>query len=535
MAQPPTHGFVQLPPDGTGKRLSHSVVHELSIGTTTGTPSVGEHCSFGTSGLVGAVSKVDVIAGGFSLHITLDEPIPDNVTAIVGEDFLQRGVKIGVVSNVGSLFYAQQNVLVGGSNNVNRLEIDDSGAAWVTYERGTPDFDAFGKMQVSEQSTIASYIHRYDTLDEQYTSVTSGTGTYTHDPNTSGVILSCGTDIGAKVSRTTDLYHPYQPGVSQCLIFTGSISDYGKPGVVRRGGLFDDENGLFFEMYETTFNVVLRSKSTGVVTETRVPSTEWNHDRMDGTGGFFNPSGIMLNPTTDNIYWIDYQWLGAGTIRFGVYVNGQRIVIHAIHNTNVVTHSYMTSGSLPFRYEQENIGASGSTSEFRVFCGTVQTEGAFTPRRLLYSTTVTKTLSSTASAPVLSLRPAQYLNGIPNRGTLYMYGMMLYNSGTDPVMVELQRGAASTGGTWGSAGLNSIAEVNNTITGYVGGNVNWNVVVPPNQMVQINVSAYDQRRQGFRRKADVTLAVEQVMTARLLSGTTGGDLTAIVSWDEVKV
>ncbi len=531
-----THGFVQVPPDSSGKRLTHSVMVECRLGTMTGVPGVGEACHFGTSNLVGTISEVDFNPPStYDIHVSLKDPVPNNAVPIVGEAFFENEVQIGVVAVSGNLFYFPQNVIVGGTNNINQLEIDATGAARVSFEGGSPSFDAFGKTQVSQQHVIASYTHTYDTLNDLFTTVTAGTGSITHEPNVAGVRLSCGTDSGAKVVRTSDLYHPYQPGVSQLLIFTGVIGDAGKANVVRRAGLYDDENGLFFEMYESTFNVVLRSKSTGSVIEYKVPSTEWNHDRMDGSGGVFNPSGVMVDPTKDNIFWIDYQWLGAGAIRFGIYVNGKRVLIHSFDNTNLSSHSYMTTASLPFRYEQENIGASASTSEFRIFCATVMTEGTYNPRRILVSATTTKSITSLTATPVISIRPVSLIGTKPNRGTLYMYKMQIYNHGVDPVMVELHRGAVTADGSWSAVYAGSIAESNTTATTSSGGVPNWFMVVPPNEMVQVAINAFDENRQGFRRKADHTIAVEQVMTARLLTGTTGGLVTAVVAWDEVKV
>lgn len=533
-----THGFVRVPPDSTGKRIVHSVMIELEVNGITDQSHylVGESVSFATSGFSGQLSEVEWINSTTAdLHVSLYDPITPNATLVVGETFKINEVASGVVSSVGSMFYLPQSVIAGGKNNVNVMEVNKEGAAYTTFVNGSPEFDAYGRLQTSEQHTVANYVHTYDTLANLFTTATAGTGTVTHLPNVSGVLLSVGTDSGAKVVRTSDLYHIYQPGVSQILTFTGSLGDTGKTNVVRRGGLYDDENGIFFEMMGTTFNVVLRSKSTGVVEETRVPSTEWNTDRMDGQGGAFNPSGVMLNPTMDNIFWLDYQWFGAGTVRFGVYVNGKRRVIHSMHHTNAGSQSYMTTGSLPFRYEIENTGVSASTSEFRIFCATVKSEGQFNPRRTLHSASASHNIVSQTSAPVVSIRPKQTFNGIPNRGTMYMYTLMLYNSSDEPMLVSLNRASTTTGGTWADVDTSaSIAEVNTTPTEVVGGQLSWSVIIAPKQNILINNDAFDEKRQGFRRKADITIPIEVVISAKLLSGTTGGTLHAVISWDEVR-
>jgi hypothetical protein len=256
---------------------------------------------------------------------------------------------------------------------------------------------------------------------------------------------------------------------------------------------------------------------------------------MDGQGGAFNPSGVQLDPAKDNIFWIDYQWFGAGTVRFGVYVNGKRRVIHSIHHTNSVSVSYMTTGTLPFRYEIENIGVSASTSEFRLFCATVKSEGDFTPRRTLHSATTSQSITSQTLAPVMSIRPKQTFNGVTNRGTMYMYTIMLYNASDEPMLVSLQRASATTGGTWLDADTAaSMAEYNATPTDLVGGVTSWSMIIAPKQNMLFDNDAFSERRQGFRRKADITLPIEQVLTAKLLSGTTGGMLHAVISWDEVR-
>jgi hypothetical protein len=61
-------------------------------------------------------------------------------------------------------------------------------------------------------------------------------------------------------------------------------------------------------------------------------------------------------------------------VRWGIYSDGKRIVLHEENYGNTISSPYMKSGSLPLRWRQENTGASGSTSEFRVVCATVHTE-----------------------------------------------------------------------------------------------------------------------------------------------------------------
>ena len=83
----------------------------------------------------------------------------------------------------------------------------------------------------------------------------------------------------------------------------------------------------------------------------KVPQSEWNVDRMDGTG----PSGYTLDVSKMQMTYIDYSWYGAGSIRFGMRtVDGNIAWCHKIVNNNTNTSAYMRSGNLPARYEAIN-------------------------------------------------------------------------------------------------------------------------------------------------------------------------------------
>jgi hypothetical protein len=85
----------------------------------------------------------------------------------------------------------------------------------------------------------------------------------------------------------------------------------------------------------------------------RVPQSQWNMDKMDGTG----PSGYNLDISKMQMAYIDYTWYGAGYIRFGFRaVNGEIVYCHKMPNNNVNTSAYMRSGNLPGRFEAINFG-----------------------------------------------------------------------------------------------------------------------------------------------------------------------------------
>jgi hypothetical protein len=67
-------------------------------------------------------------------------------------------------------------------------------------------------------------------------------------------------------------------------------------------------------------------------------------------------SGVTLDLTKMQMLYIDYTWYGAGAIRFGFKNNrGEVIYCHRIVNNNTNTEAYMRSGNLPARYETNSL------------------------------------------------------------------------------------------------------------------------------------------------------------------------------------
>lgn len=89
------------------------------------------------------------------------------------------------------------------------------------------------------------------------------------------------------------------------------------------------------------------------IIDTRVPQSQWNIDKADGTG----PTGFSLDIHKIQMAYIDYSWYGAGKVRFGFKdQNGIAKYFHQFVHGNKQTEAYMRSGNLPSRYELLNVG-----------------------------------------------------------------------------------------------------------------------------------------------------------------------------------
>jgi hypothetical protein len=91
-----------------------------------------------------------------------------------------------------------------------------------------------------------------------------------------------------------------------------------------------------------------------IKTQTRkFPQSEWNIDKMDGTG----KSGYDIDIAKMQMAYIDYTWYGAGSVRFGFRsTDGEIMYCHKVVNNNVNNAAYMRSGNLPARFEAINSG-----------------------------------------------------------------------------------------------------------------------------------------------------------------------------------
>lgn len=231
--------------------------------------------------------------------------------------------------------------------------------------------DAFYRERVSNPVTLFDSKQIFDKaplfFDDQEV---SGSGTLSsHSTNrASTTLFVANTTAGRRVRQTFQRFN-YQPGKSQLIILTG-VMGTASTGITKGIGYYDDENGLFFRNNEGTLQVVKRSYVSGSAVDTAIDQSDWNIDTMDGNG----PSGINIDLDKTNIFFIDFEWLGVGRVRFGFFVDGVPFYCHEILNANVQTAVYMSTPNLPVRYEIENDG-TGAADTLEHICCSVQSEG----------------------------------------------------------------------------------------------------------------------------------------------------------------
>ena len=333
---------------------------------------------------------------------------------------------------------------------------------------GNTSGDAFGRMRISQPLTLFDSSHRYRD-NNLWESLIVGTGSTVGISTTEGLVnIGIGTTAGCSVIRETTKVFSYQPGKSLLTLNT-FVPNSPKENLRQRIGYFGADNGLYFEIDGTTAYFVERSLSTG--TSTRVAQSDWNVDKLDGTG----PSGITLDLTKAQILWMDIEWLGLGTVRIGFVINGQMIHCHSFHHANFITSTYITTASLPLRYEIANTGVTTSSSTLKQVCSTVISEGGYELRGLQQAvgTPITAPYTLTVAGtfyPIISIRLKTTPDRLDAIVILTALSLMGVNNGIN-YNWQMRASGTTTGGTWTSAGVDSAVEYKLNGTGITGGRI----------------------------------------------------------------
>jgi len=391
--------------------------------------------------------------------------------------------------------------------------------------------DAFGRLRISQPLTLFDSSHRYKDNGLWATSTSSG-GTAVFSANEGLMNLNVDTTAGSEVLRETFKVMSYQPGKS-LLVLNTFVMAPAQGNLRQRVGYFGTDNGIYIQLSDNTLSFVERSLVTGVVTESVVDQSSWNADTLDGNG----PSGITLDMTKAQILFMDIEWLGEGTVRVGFIIDGNFIVCHRFNHANFITSTYITTASLPLRYEITNTGVTVSPSTLKQVCSSAISEGGY------------------------ELRGAQQAVGTPITapmtfavaGTYYpMVGIRLKTTALDAIIIttavsilglgngknyawRVVQSAITTGGAWISAGADSAVEYNLTGTSVTGGRILAQGYVNASNQGSPSINILKEAIFASQLERNTFTGTRFELVIEMAIDATGGTLGAYVSldWEEV--
>jgi hypothetical protein len=397
--------------------------------------------------------------------------------------------------------------------------------------------DAFGRTRMSAPLTLFDSSHRYAD-NNLWSTLTGGSITAsasaTFNQNQGLMEMRVNGLSGSRVYRETTKVFAYQPGKSLQVMSTFTFNP-AKTNLRQRVGYFGTDNGIYLELDDNTLYMVERSITSGSLSSTRIPKSQWNVDKLDGSG----PSGIVLDITKAQILFMDIEWLGLGTVRTGFVINGQFVPCHYFHHANIIDSTYITTGSLPLRYEIENKTATGTSSMLKQVCSTVISEGGYELRGLQQAVSIPINAPRTFAAantyyPIVSIK----LKSTPNRldAIVILTALSVLGDGDNKnYNWRIVASGTTTGGTWESAGIDSSVDYNITGTSFTGGRVLASGYISSNNQSSPSVDILKEALFKFQleRNSFTNTPNELTLVAgiNIASGTTG--LYASLDWEEV--
>jgi hypothetical protein len=329
-----------------------------------------------------------------------------------------------------------------------------------------PHRDAFSKLRVSQPYTLFDSVLNHSPQVHNWSGYVLGSGKIEWQSLRCSNYLNVGTDSGAIAYNQTKQNFHYQPGKSLLIMMT-FILEPGKDNLRQRAGYFNNEAGMFLQKVGNQMSVGLRTSITGSPEEDIYLQENWSLDALDGDG----PSGVTLDSDKLQIFVIDFQWLGAGRVRFGFSFNGQIVYFHEVVHSNIISNVFLSEPDLPCRYEIENIGETSDSSTLEQICCTVISEGGHNPKGFLKGIDTSPdavTVPDNAMVPLLSLR----LKEDNYNSTLIPLNYTIISTTNDDILVRFILNGALSGESWSPVpGIESASEVDTSATTVSGGEI----------------------------------------------------------------
>ena len=414
-------------------------------------------------------------------------------------------------------------------DNVLRVLMDSTTPTPISFPSNS--LDAFGRLVTSSPFTLFDSQNRY-AIDNQFDTSTATGGSTTFLSNEASVQMSVTTSSGSEVVRQSYRSTPYQPGKGLTVLAT-FVMAAAKANLRQRVGYFNTSNGVFLQQSSSTLSFVLRSNSLptpGTPSDTRtVNQADWNVDTMDGMG----TSGITLDMSKAQILYMDFEWLGVGDVRCGFVVDGQPVICHIFHNPNEQTAVYMTTATLPVRYEITNTGATASSSSMKQVCSSVISMGGYQQTSVDHvarrTTSFTNIDTAATFYPIVSIRLASTALGavvLPNRIQFLPLVSQNYE-------VALVKNCTLTGASWAAVGSDANVEmdVSATAIATLGTIVQTNYVTSTGSGGTVATSSITEYNWDLQLGVSLT-SVSDIYTlaVRTVSGATKGEGVGSISF-----
>jgi hypothetical protein len=435
----------------------------------------------------------------------------------------------------------------------------------VAFDRNDTTIDSFERQRNSLPSIVFEQNFSQAPANPIFEQGAYGSGTLSNTANSGTTSLNTvATTTGNGYWIQSYQYVRYAPGISTLQRFTFTFAPL-TANLTQRVGMYSDQaatgsapsgigDGLFLEAAGATINLVLRNYIGGAVNEIRIPQSQWNMDRLDGSGpAAGNPSNVNINWAVPQHFTMAFQYLGVGNIMMGFNTNFGLIWAHKLTSVNVLATPYARTGSFPIRAEIFTTGTIPSAASLQLINMTViqETDGSRKRGWRYFSgnsgTTASAIGTANALYPLLAMR-ALLTNDLTKRATFLpvRVGVTVAAIGTGNTAIQwaiIAMPTPLTGATFGiTPAPSSVIEFDTaaTETTAVTGEIIYSGTLP-NVVGQydIDLSNFDdnQIRAGQNAAGNLTITGQNVLCLAVgsLQGTctVAPSIAASIIWKEI--
>lgn len=506
----------------------------LTVALSAGNVDIGSiHIEDPTSGL--KVNVADIGTGLGALRV-LSQDLESDLDDISigdkgGKNFASiyaptSSLNVNVTNPVSSFFLVNSSIEI--ANDIgNPVPVNVTNT--ILTEPNPTQLDAFGRLRVSTPLTLFDSSHRYRD-NNLWSSLTAVGGTYAFNQNQGLVDLTVNALSGSSVIRETTKVFSYQPGKSLLALNTFVMAQSAN-NLRQRVGYFGKDNGIYFQLDGGVMSFVERTLVNGSPSsETIVPLSAWNGDKLNGTGA----SGLTLDITKAQIMWMDIEWLGLGTVRVGFIIDGKYIVCHSFHHANKIASTYITTASLPLRYEITNKGATSGSKTMKQVCSSVISEGGYELRGLQQAIgtpiDAPKNLATKGVFyPVITLR----LKSARNDAIVILTAISILGKSLGAYNWKVIASGVTSGGTWADAGVDSAVEYKRDADTITGGRTLASGYCTTSNQGSTQVDILKEALFKFQLERDSLNGVNYELTLAIASDTNTSDVFASMDWEEI--
>jgi len=296
-----------------------------------------------------------------------------------------KGLQFSTGAQLTPVYDVEQLFISGGSVGLNTVTVktvqDHGMQAGVTVDiEGVRTRFAYNPF--NGNNFIVSRVIDVNTFEYQVTLTETlplvdqnpgGTNVYVHARKWFGAVTRCG-----MFDDQNGFYFEYDGQKMFCVRRHSEKEGIGRVNVVKNSSFVTGLNTQFRKQLTVGQSIVIKGSSYRVIAVNSATSINISPAYRGATGNRTRylitqndrfpqdewnvdkfdgegPSGYLLDVGRMQMVFIDYTWYGAGTVRFGMRgPNGKVYWCHRLPQNNVNNSAYQRSGNLPARYEVSN-------------------------------------------------------------------------------------------------------------------------------------------------------------------------------------